>query len=157
MTWAKFGVEYRSQLAKARLSDAAARTHTDALMWLYETEAMDMRIPKDVLRTVTATADYDRAAKELAAAGYWKDRDDEWEVVHHAGVVRDSIRQQHVVRARNRRAQAAWRARQAAPESAGGVSAYADSQTDSQSPRTEPHTGDHSRGRPRTRAREDSP
>jgi hypothetical protein len=91
VTWAKFGTEFRAQMIMAGLPDAAVRTHYDALVWLYEIESADMRIPKPALRMVTGTADPDRAAGDLGAVGFWRDDGDSWTVLHHADVFRQSL------------------------------------------------------------------
>jgi hypothetical protein len=149
MTWAKYGTEFSDECAEAGLSDAAYRTHAEAIEWLYRVEQPTLRIPKGIARRFAGSPHYERAITELVAAGFWEDCGDCWTVVHHSGVIRESLRQQHLTRARNRRAQRAWRDRQAAqdgqPESHRSVSAYvignADRQTDKQAPKErEPST-----------------
>jgi hypothetical protein len=116
--WAKFGTEYRGQLMKAGLSDAAARTHTDALMWLYEIESPNLLIPKHLLKTITL-ADCELAAKELVTARFWRDRPDAWEVLHHADVYRSSRAAQAKHRAEERDRQRAKRKPGSAPAGEG--------------------------------------
>jgi hypothetical protein len=143
MTWAKYGTEFSDECAEAGLSDAAYRTHAEAIEWLYRVEQPSLRIPKGIVRRFAGSPHYERAIRELVAAGFWEDRGDCWALVHHSEVIRESLRQQHLTRARNRRAQRAWRERQAAhdgqPESPLRLSAYvignADRQTDKQAPK----------------------
>lgn len=123
MTWAKFGDEYCGQLARADVSDAAFRTHTEGIAWLYRVEATDLRIPKRLLRHIAVSEQYETAVKELEAVRFWKDRGDAWEVVHQADVIRQSIAAQRAKKLRDRSAQRASRSRKAAPEVSGGVSA----------------------------------
>jgi hypothetical protein len=82
VTWAKFGTEFRGQVLMAGLSDAAARTHFDALLWLYEIESPGTRIPKRLIRTFAGSADCELAIRELVAAGFWDDDGDDYVVVH---------------------------------------------------------------------------
>ncbi len=91
MTWAKFGVEFRCQLLMADLSDAAARTHFEALMWLYEIESGDVRIPRRLVRNVCGSAAPETGARELVAAGFWREDGDAYVVEHHADVYRASL------------------------------------------------------------------
>ena len=91
MTWAKFGVEFRGQMLMADLSDAAARTHTEALLWLYEIESRDLRIPRRLVHSFAGSADYETGIKELVAAGFWRDETDAYVVEHHADVYRQSL------------------------------------------------------------------
>ena len=73
--WTKLGDEWS---AEARdLSDAAYRTHVDALCWSNE-RLLDLRIPRRDLRRFAETADPDAAVKELIAAGWWRDDGDGW-------------------------------------------------------------------------------
>lgn len=91
MTWAKFGAEYRDECAEAGLSDAAFRTHSEALMYLYGVESADMRIQRRLVRKWAGSEDYERAISELVARGWWVVDGDGWRVVHHALVFRQSL------------------------------------------------------------------
>jgi hypothetical protein len=73
VTWAKFGTELRGQLVNADLSDAAVRTHIEALLWLYEIESPELHIPKRGARTIFGSTDYEAAIAELVAARFWFD------------------------------------------------------------------------------------
>lgn len=123
MTWTKLGDEYSDEIANACLSDAAYRTHTEAIGWVYRMEDLKLRIPKHLLRRFAGSDCYEAAVKELADLGFWRDRGDTWEVIHHAAVIRQSIDAQKQMRDRNRRAQKAHRSRSAASEKAPPVSA----------------------------------
>lgn len=135
MTWAKYGTEYNDELANADLSDAAYRTHTEAIGWLYRIEETSLQIPKHLLRRFAGSIDYETAIKDLVNLGFWRDRGSTWEIVHHADVIRQSIVAQRQKRDRDKRAQQAKRNRsEGRPVSAdvsAGVSGDTDSQTDS--------------------------
>jgi hypothetical protein len=91
VTWAKFGTEFRGQVLMAGLSDAAARTHTEALLWLYEIESQDLRIPRRLVRSFAGSADCEAGIKELVSAEFWRDDGDDYVVLHHADVYRQSL------------------------------------------------------------------
>jgi uncharacterized protein YdaU (DUF1376 family) len=91
MTWAKYGVEYFDQCAEFGLSDAAVRTHSEALHYLYRLEDMEMRLAKHLLRRFAGSADWEQAAKDLVAHGFWRDEGDAYVVEHHGDVFRSSL------------------------------------------------------------------
>ncbi|GAA3089577.1 hypothetical protein JOF29_007916 [Kribbella aluminosa] len=91
MTWAKYGVEFFDQCADFGLSDAAVRTHTEALHYLYRLEDMEMRILKHLVRRFAGSADWEQAAKDLVAHGFWRDEGDAYVVEHHGDVFRQSL------------------------------------------------------------------
>jgi hypothetical protein len=91
VTWAKFGTEFRGQVLMAGLSDAAARTHTEALLWLYEIESRELRIPRHLVRTFAGSPDYEAGIKELVTVGFWLDEGGDYVVLHHADVYRQSL------------------------------------------------------------------
>jgi len=122
MTWSKYGSEYSDELANAGVSDGAYRTHTEAIGWLYRIEDVKLRIPKHLLRRFAGSPDYEIAVKELAERGFWRDRGDTWEIVHHADVIRQSIQAQRQKRDRDKRAQQTRRKRVAAEPGSGSVS-----------------------------------
>ena len=70
MTWVKLGDEY--PVAARTLSDAAFRTHTEALCWS-ASRLLDLQIPKHELRRFAETADPDTAVEELVNAAWWQD------------------------------------------------------------------------------------
>lgn len=110
MTWAKYGAEFSAECDEAGLSDSAYRTHREALDRLYLTEQPSCRIPKHVVRRLPGS-NRTRAVAELEAAGFWKEHDGCWEVIHYAAVIRDSLIAQGNSRDRNRRSQQAYRNR----------------------------------------------
>ena len=91
MTWAKYGVEFFDQCADFGLSDAAVRTHTEALHYLYRLELMEMRIAKHLVRRFAGSADWEQATKDLVAIGFWRDDGDAYVVEHHGDVFRQSL------------------------------------------------------------------
>jgi hypothetical protein len=137
VTWTKLGDEYSDELAQADISDAAYRTHTEAIGWLYRVERPDLQIPKRLVRRFAGSPEYETAIKELITRGLWADRDDHYEVLHHATVIRQSIAAQQAKRESDRQRQARHRAkrpdatpdvtRDGTPE----VTGYTDRQTDS--------------------------
>jgi hypothetical protein len=105
VTYAKFGSEFPDSLAAAGLSDAAFRTHAEAIMWVYHVEAWDLRVPKHMLRRIVSSSEWETAVKDLVAAGYWTDGGAAWVIRHHAQVIISSLIAQARKRERDRRAQ----------------------------------------------------
>jgi len=91
VTWDKRGTEFSDECAVAALSDYAYRTHSEAIGWLYLIESADLLIPKRLLHKFAMSPDREQAADELVAVGFWADRGDAWEVLHHANVIRQSL------------------------------------------------------------------
>ncbi|MFD7075240.1 hypothetical protein ACFV9G_13620 [Nocardioides sp. NPDC059952] len=112
MTWVKTGTEFPADAANDNLTDAAYRTHHEVITWLYVVERMDCRIPKRLVRKVAGSDEFEIAIKELLALGWWRDRGEDFEVVHHGLVVRGSLGAQQNKRAKDRRGQQAFRDRQ---------------------------------------------
>ncbi len=75
MTWTKLGEEWSD--AARELSDAAFRSHVEALCWSNR-RGLDLLIPKRDLRRFAETDDPDTAVKDLVAAGWWQDCGDAW-------------------------------------------------------------------------------
>jgi len=105
VTWTKLGAEFNSECALAGLSDAAYRTHSEAIGWLYQVEETSCRIPKRLLPRFAGSEDAEAAIEQLIAIGFWKDAGAVWVVLHHAGVVRQSIAAQQDKRSRDAKAQ----------------------------------------------------
>lgn len=91
----------------ADLSDAAARTHFEAHMWLYELESGELRIPKRLVRSFAGSAEHESGVRELVSAGFWRDEGDAYAVVHHGDVHRQSLAAQlsHREKEKNRQRQ----------------------------------------------------
>lgn len=102
MTWTKLGAEFSDECAEANLSDAAFRTHVEAIQYLYGIESADMRIQKHLMRRWAGSRDYLAGAAELAGIGWWSDAGDAYIVGHHAAVVRQSLAAQQTKRDRDR-------------------------------------------------------
>ena len=134
MTWTKLGDEFSDECANTGLSDAAYRTHVEAIAWLYRVERMDLHIPKHLLRRFVGSEDWENAVQVLAALGWWRDRGDHYQVVHHEDVIRQSIAAQQAKRSRDKKAQADKRRRDEAKSSSvsDGVSADVIPDTDRQ-------------------------
>jgi hypothetical protein len=75
MTWTKLGDEFGD--ATWRLSDAAFRTHVEALMWSNRL-GLDLMIPKRHLGRFAFSPGAEAATRELCAAGWWKEEGDFW-------------------------------------------------------------------------------
>ena len=75
MTWTKLGDEFSD--AAAPLSDAAFRTHVEALGWSNR-RLLDLTISKRELKRFAETDNPHAAAKELVEAGWWEDRGEDW-------------------------------------------------------------------------------
>ena len=129
MTWTKLGAEFNSECALAGLSDAAYRTHSEAIGWLYEVEETSCRIPKRLFQRFAGSEDAEAAVGQLTGIGFWKDAGAVWVVLHHAGVVRQSIAAQQDKRSRDAKAQRRRRRKVSADVSAdiGAESAAAQS------------------------------
>lgn len=80
MVWTKLNDTYTDDCAA--LSDAAFRTHTEALNWTMRRET-EGRITKRELRRFAETDDPEKAVAELLDAGWWEDHDsgDGWQVI----------------------------------------------------------------------------
>ena len=155
MTWTKLGAEFNSECALAGLSDAAYRTHSEAIGWLYEVEETSCRIPKRLFQRLAGSEDAEAAVGQLTGIGFWKDAGAVWVVLHHTGVVRQSIAAQQDKRSRDAKAQRRRRRKVSADVSAdiGAESAAApsDRQTDRRSAR--PRRTSKPRAKPRARLR----
>jgi hypothetical protein len=77
MTWTKLGDEFGD--AAWNLSDAAWRTHAEALLWSNRL-GLDLEIPKRHLRRFAFSDKAEAAAAELCATGWWKDTGDIWDI-----------------------------------------------------------------------------
>jgi hypothetical protein len=120
MTWSKYGGEYSDELAHAGVSDAAYRTHTEGIGYVYRLEDLKLRIPKHLIRRFAGSDDYEVAVKELVSIGFWRDRGEHWEIIHHADVIRSGITAQQQKRVRDKEAQRTRRKRiSAVPEDSG--------------------------------------
>lgn len=91
MTWTKFGAEFRDECAEAELSDAAFRTHVEAIMYLYGIEAMDMQIQRRLVRKWAGSDHYQAAIDELVRLRFWVAEGSGWKVIHHEDVFRQSL------------------------------------------------------------------
>lgn len=75
MTWVKLGDELSG--AAEPLSDAAFRTHAEALLWSAR-HLLDLQVPTRHLARFAYCQDPDLAVKELVEAGWWEERGDGW-------------------------------------------------------------------------------
>ena len=113
MTWTKLGAEFGDECFKADLSDAAFRTHAEAINWIYRVEQDSLRIPERQLRHFAGSDDYQKAVAELLDARFWRERADGYELVHHADVVRQSLAAQRAKRESDKARQRRHRAKSA--------------------------------------------
>lgn len=132
MTYAKYGAEFSDDCVNAGLSDAAYRTHSEAISWIYRIERDDLRVVKTVIRRFAGSSVWESAVQELIARGYWMDDGDAYVIVHHGGVIRQSLVAQRKKRERDRRAQGAYRERRVSADVSADVSDVADRQSDKQ-------------------------
>lgn len=123
MTWTKLGSEFWPECLHHGLSDAAARTHAEAIAYIYEVEEMSCTIPKRLVRTFAGSEDSADAIEALVSIGWWKSHADKWEVLHHADVIRQSLAAQLGKRIRDKKAQRTHRQRQNPTDGTTGVSA----------------------------------
>lgn len=75
MTWTKLGDEFLDNALD--LSDAAHRTHVEALMYSNR-RLLDLLLPKRELHRFAGTSDPESAAVELVESGWWQDTGDAW-------------------------------------------------------------------------------
>lgn len=83
MTWTKLSDDYSDDTW--RLSDAAFRLHTEALVW-NNRKLLDCLIPKDDLRRFAKNPE---PVQELLAGEFWQDAGDSYLLIHHAQYQRD--------------------------------------------------------------------
>lgn len=131
MTWTKTGDEFADDCANVDLSDAAYRTHHEAISWLYRVERIDCRVPTRLVPRFAGSPHVDLAIQELINVGWWRINQQDYEIVHHAEVIRGSIVAQQKKHERDRKSQAAARAR-SRPSVSADVIADPDRQTDKQ-------------------------
>lgn len=112
MTWTKLGDEFSDECANAGISDAAYRTHVEAIAWVYRVERMDCRIPKHLIRRFAGSDHYEAAVKDLVALEWWTDATDHYEITHHGDVIRASITAQQKRRVKEKEASRRYRKRQ---------------------------------------------
>ena len=75
MTWVKTGDEFVDDAAD--LSDAAVRTHIDALHWSAR-RLLDLHIPKRDLPRFAFSPNAGAAVDELVTVGWWLDKGSTW-------------------------------------------------------------------------------
>lgn len=108
MTWTKLGDEFADECWT--LSSDAFRLHTEGLVWSNR-KATDGQLAKDDMRRWAKRPD---AAEELVSIGWWEDRGEHYQIVHHLGYQRtkEEIAHQSNVNAEN--AKKRWAAKKAA-------------------------------------------
>jgi hypothetical protein len=132
MTWAKTGSEFPDDAFNVELTDAGYRTHHEAITYLFKLERTDCYIRTDEVRRFVGSPHAELAVQELVNLGWWRVKQQGYEVVHHADVIRGGITAQVKKRDNSKRNQKAWRERQVSDDESADVSAYADRQTDNQ-------------------------
>jgi len=80
VTWTKLSDDFGEQCSG--LSDAAYRTHSEALIWCMRRETDGLLSDRDV-RRFAETADPDEAVRELLDHGFWRQTPTGFEVLHH--------------------------------------------------------------------------
>lgn len=140
VTWVKLGQEFWDECAGTGLSDAAVRTHGEAIGWVYRIEQTNLVIRKNLVPRFAGSPQWEFGIAELIQVGYWQDRGDSYVIVHHADVIRASITAQQLLRDRNKRSQQAHRKRSSEQGVSADVSAAPVSQTDSQDKEGITHT-----------------
>lgn len=143
MTWRKTGAEFDAECDSVEMSDAAYRTHQEGIGYIYETSNMACSFPRRKVTKFANSQDVENAVRELLSLGFWRELGDRYEVVHHADVIRQSLAAQAKKLTRDKKAQQAYRDRQAGksqpenstaetPTVSADVSADTDRQTDKQ-------------------------
>lgn len=118
MTWTKTGGEFASDAANINLSDAAYRTHHEVIEWIYRVERMDCRVPARLVRRIAGSDQHEAAIQELLDVGFWRRDGEDYEVVHHGDVIRQSIAAQVKKRDTEKIRQRRYRQRKAREDSA---------------------------------------
>jgi hypothetical protein len=80
VTWLKTSDDFPDQCAD--LSDAAYRTHHEALTWAMRRENAGRLPYREVRRFAESTASH-AAVQELVEKGFWKDDGTAYQVIHH--------------------------------------------------------------------------
>lgn len=75
MTWTKLGDEFVDDAAD--MTDAAVRTHVEALAWSNR-RLLNLIVPKRDLRRFAFSTDVEKAVEELVNHGWWEDRGRAW-------------------------------------------------------------------------------
>lgn len=134
MTWTKLGVEFFDECAEAGLSDAAVRTHTEALSYLFRVESSDMRVRRNLIPRFAGSTEWQTAVAELIESGFWRNEGTSVRVLHHGDVFRSSLAAQQKKRDRDKRAQQKARSISGvvSADVSAGISGDADRQTDLQ-------------------------
>lgn len=110
MTWVKTGTEFPDDALDVELSDAAYRTHHEAVTWLYKVERGDCYLSAAALRRFAGSPHAELAVTELVNHGWWRIHQQGYEVVHHGDTIRSSIAAQQKKRAYDKQLQAKKRA-----------------------------------------------
>jgi hypothetical protein len=143
MTWTKTGAEFPDDAFNVELSDAAYRTHHEAITYLYKIERTDCYIRTDEVRRFAGSPHAEMAVTDLVNIGWWRVKGQGYEVIHHAEVIRASIVFQQKKRATSRKTSKTYRSSEAAkkkaadsaevtPDVTDDVTRHADRQTDKQ-------------------------
>lgn len=80
MTWTKLSDDFPVECRD--LSDAAFRTHVEALIWTMLREGNDVVSARDI-RRFAESPDSAEAVNELVRGGFWEQLDDGFRVMHH--------------------------------------------------------------------------
>ena len=80
--WVRTSEQFSIDCSRARLSDAAYRTHHEALAWSAD-RRMDGLIPRGDVRRFAGSADYLAAVEELVASKFWSDEGESLRIVAH--------------------------------------------------------------------------
>jgi len=150
MTWTRTGAEFPDDAYSDELSDAAYRTHHEAITYLFKLERTGCFIRVDEVRRFAGSPLADMAVTELVNLGWWRVKQQGYEVVKHSDVIRSGITAQVKKREANKRNQQAWRKRNVSDDNSADISAYAVSQSDRQAGSEE--RAEHNDGWPPVRA-----
>lgn len=98
MTWTKLGDEYGDECWT--LSDPAYRLHNEGLIWSNR-KLTDGKLSKDDMNRWARHPD---AAEELVSIGFWEDRGEHFQIIHHIGYqrTRDQVAKQSLANSKNR-------------------------------------------------------
>ena len=89
MTYFTMPEEFSADCARAHLSDAAFRTHVEALLWCLHRRCTGGELLTDETRRWCDASNPDAAIGELIRRGFWEETDDGWLIVRHVNFLPD--------------------------------------------------------------------
>jgi hypothetical protein len=133
MTWTKTPAEFPDDAFNVELSDAAYRTHHEAVTYLFSIERTDCYIRTDEVRRFAGSPHAEMGVQELVGVGWWCVKQQGYEIVRHGDIIRSGIVTQQNQRASSKATSKRYRAKRSGdvtPDVTPYVTRHAVSQTD---------------------------